>query len=169
MYRIQQFFKSVFVTKSMVDMAYVRDHLTPGQEGLFLRMQAYDRYHSVLFAKTLQSSVYRVPEDLIIAALLHDVGKSRYPINSFHRMMAVIVNKFAPQWMEKASLEKMTFFNRTFLVAKHHAQWSEEMVRSVGVSERSAWVIAHHEDKEIDETHPYANLLETFIKYDDLT
>ncbi len=169
MYRIQQFFKSLFVTKAMVDMEFVREHLTSAQEGVFLRMQAYDRYHSVLFAKTLITNVYRVQEDLIVAALLHDVGKSRYPINSFHRMGAVVARKFAPALMEKEDNQEVTFLNRTVLVSNHHAEWSEEMARIAGVSELTAWIIAHHEDETLDESHPWHDFLATFIKYDDLT
>jgi UTP:GlnB (protein PII) uridylyltransferase len=169
MYRIQQFFKSLFVTKGMVDMEFVHKHLTAAQEGVFLRMQAYDRYHSVYFAKTLISNVYKVPEDLIVAALLHDVGKSRYPINSFHRMGAVVARRFAPQVMEKENEEEVAFLNRTVLVSNHHAEWSENMAKSAGVSDLTAWIIAHHEDKVLDESHPWHELLETFIKYDDLT
>ena len=168
-YRIRQFFKSLFVTKSMVDMDFVRKHLTPAQEALFLRMQTYDRYHSVLFAKTLIAEVYKVQEDMIVAALLHDVGKSRYLISPFNRTFAVLIHKFAPKMMEDATLENVTFFNKTFLVAKHHAQWSEEMARSVGVSELTAIIIASHENENINETHPYYEMIKTFIKYDDIT
>lgn len=169
MYRIQQFFKSLFVTKSMVDMDFVRKYLSPAQEGVFLRMQAYDRYHSVLFAKTLISNVYKVPNDLIVAALLHDVGKSRYPINSLHRMGAVVARKFVPALMDKENEDEVTFLNRTVLVSNHHAEWSEEMATSVEVSDLTAWIIAHHEDKEFDANHKWNDLLQTFIKYDDLT
>ena len=168
-YRIRQFLKSIFVTNSMVDMEFVRTHLTPAQEGLFLRMQAYDRYHSVLFAKTLIDEVYRVPDDLLVAALLHDVGKSRYKINSFTRMVAVLVNKFAPHMMEDASLDNVTFLNKSFLVAKFHAEWSEEMVNMVGVSEVTSSIIASHEETNIEESHPHYDLLKIFVKFDDLT
>lgn len=159
----------MFVIKAMVDLEFVNQQLTQKQMDLFLKMQAYDQYHSVFFAKTLLAEVKNAPYDLIVAALLHDVGKSYFRISPLDRTLAVLISKFAPQLVSKASMEHPILWNKMFLVAKNHAQWSAEMAQEAGVSERAISIIASHENYVINEEQEHKKLLKIFVQFDDIT
>jgi hypothetical protein len=96
---------------------------------------------------------------LAIATLLHDVGKSRYPISVWQKTLVVLVRAVVPsaytRWSKGSPLN---LWERAFVVYEQHPQWSAEMLRTAGASEMACWLVAHH--AESLETAPTPTQLE---------
>ena len=86
-----------------------------------------------------------VPSDLAVAALLHDVGKSRYPISVWQKTWAVMIGALLPgayrRWSKGSPLN---LWERPFVVYEQHPLWSAELLQAAGASEASCWLVAHH-------------------------
>jgi predicted HD phosphohydrolase len=79
LYRVWQFWK--LVTARPLDRkadAEIRTVLSPEQQRLFGRFSASEQQHSYRVYETLKQAGQENP-DLLAAALLHDVGKTRFP------------------------------------------------------------------------------------------
>jgi hypothetical protein len=69
---------------SPADEAWVWSLLLPGERALWGRMSGADRRHAVGVAR-------RVPAELAVPALLHDVGKVESGLGTFRRVAATVV------------------------------------------------------------------------------
>ncbi len=78
--------------------------------------------------------------DLLVAALLHDIGKLRYRLNPLERAMVVLVKAINPEQAHRwGSLppdgwDRLPGWRKAFIVAEQHAGWGAEMARQAGVS-----------------------------------
>ena len=103
--------------------------------------------------------------DLLVAALLHDVGKLRYPLNPFERAMVVLVKAIKPEqarrWgsLPTNSGESVPRWRRAFVVAEHHAGWGAEMAHQAGVSALTETLIREHHHSPIQDTSSMENSL----------
>ena len=73
--RVAQFFRATFARVRTGEYDLIRERLTPAQAALFGRMSRSDQRHCLDVYTTLVRAGYQ-QDDLLIAALLHDVGKS---------------------------------------------------------------------------------------------
>jgi len=86
--------------------------------------------------------------DLLIAALLHDIGKwhPKGQIRLAHRVMRVVLGRFAPRVLNRLSSQSAKGWRRGFALAVHHPRLGAERAADLGCSPRVCWLIAHHED-----------------------
>ena len=83
LYRIQQFWQTIRAKEpSDEELVPARDLLTPKQMGLFMVMHPADKAHALEVLKKLRLRGEK-NLDLLAAALLHDVGKIRYPMSAW--------------------------------------------------------------------------------------
>ena len=87
---------------------------------------------------------YEDPE-VLIAALLHDVGKVKHPIRPWERAIAVIVRRVFPNKFHQWGQGKANLFGRAIVVSARHAEWGAELAAAAGASERVVWLIRHHD------------------------
>jgi hypothetical protein len=167
-HRIQQGVRALLAFSLPVDEALARAYLTPELMALFQGMLRSERLHSlnVLRAVLAQGDT---PRDLAAAALLHDAGKSRYPLRVWQKTLTVLVRAFIPplyrRWQAGSPAH---ILQRPFVVAACHPAWSAEMVAAAGASERTIWLIAHHQaDAALWQHHPCAPLLRRLQQADD--
>jgi hypothetical protein len=128
-------------------MELVTSVLTDSQVELFQRMQTSDQAHSVMVQNELRKDGEENP-DLLTAALLHDVGKTRAPLGIWERVMIVIVGTICRdcthEWgnCENVQPENGLGWRRAFIVAEQHPAWGADLAAECGTSpleQHPAW------------------------------
>jgi putative nucleotidyltransferase with HDIG domain len=143
-YRVQQFYRSIFQGPPRDEAAIVEPHLPPELSTLFFQMSDADRAHSIRVLSDLHENGERDP-DLLAAALLHDVGKCRSPINSIERTLAVLAERWMPSRVDAWSHGEPVGWRKPFVVSRHHPSWGADMVQQAGGSETLAKLILAHQ------------------------
>jgi putative nucleotidyltransferase with HDIG domain len=129
-----------------IDRAYVRERLsTPALADLFSRMPRADQHHGITAARTLERRGHHDP-DLITAALLHDVGKSRAPISVWGRVIVVLGEWLFPEHADRWGRGEAQGLRRPFVVRHRHAAWGAEMVDEAGASQTTTRLIRRHHE-----------------------
>ena len=95
-YRTRQFWQALGANLSPEDLDLVREVLAPSQRRLFEKLQVSEKVHSMKVLRALLDQGENHP-DLSVAALLHDVGKSRFPLNMWDRILIVVGKALFPQ------------------------------------------------------------------------
>ncbi|MBN1285974.1 MAG: HD domain-containing protein [Anaerolineae bacterium] len=140
-YRLRQGIRALTAFARPVDYDTARRHLSPGLMALFGRMRRSEQQHSIEVLRTLRAMGHTDP-DLMVAALLHDVGKSRAPFHFWDRVLVVLVEALCPTCFERWGRGAPVGWRRPFVVGLQHAAWGAEMVREAGGSARAAELVA---------------------------
>jgi len=147
-YRMWQFWQSLKKPPKQGDWAEVRSILTPPEMELFEQLPVPDQNHSLRVLRNLTSAGER-DEDLLKAALLHDIGKTRHTLSRWERVFAVLLAGLLPntsaRWGEKAPRG----LYRPLVVIHQHPIWGAELVKKAGSSRRVVWLIRHHEEQDL--------------------
>ena len=159
-YRIGQGLKALFAFSQPVDMNLAATYLPPALFDLFNRFDRGEQLHSLAVLRDVLAQG-STPDDLAVAALLHDVGKTRCPISVWQKSAAVLVRALMPsryQRWSKGSL--LNLWQRPFVVYEQHPAWSGELLAAAGASEAAQWLVTHHADSlEKWQGHTYFHLL----------
>jgi HD domain len=133
-YRMRQFWETVRAKEpTEVQLEWAREVLTPRQMGLFQIMHPSEKIHALAVLKRLQKRGEK-DHDLLVAALLHDVGKIRYPMSVWDRVIVVLGQAFFPGRTKVWGHSKARGWRRPFVVAEQHAYWGARMAAESGVS-----------------------------------
>jgi hypothetical protein len=145
LYRIHQFWQALRASLTEKELAKVREVLNqPPLLALFLRLQPSEQAHSFQVLKQLQSQG-PCPPDLLIAALLHDVGKICLPLQLWERILIVLGRKLLPRLARRWGQDERHGW-RPFVVAEQHARWGAELARQAGASPLTVALIRRHQD-----------------------
>ncbi|MCA9948277.1 MAG: HD domain-containing protein [Anaerolineales bacterium] len=146
LYRAKQFFQSITAgSLSSAAQNQIESLLDPQEVELFNCYSHSDRRHAYCVLRTLQLSEHK-QIDLLKAALLHDIGKTRVHLSVWERSIAVIGMKFFPQKATRWGAGKEDNWQRPFVVKARHAAWGAEMVAAAGSSTRTVNLIRRHQD-----------------------
>lgn len=127
-----------------VDHALVARHLTPAQQRCFARLRRSEQQHSLRVLRALQAQG-EVPPALAVAALLHDVGKTRWPFPLWQRVLVVLLPALAPGLARRlARGDTRNPLARALQLQRQHAAWGAQLARAAGADERSVALIAQH-------------------------
>lgn len=158
-----------------VDEALAARYLNAEQLTLFRRMTRSEQLHSLNVLRDVLAQSAETPRDLAQAALLHDVGKTLCPLSVAQRSLAVAMATLWPaldlHWRGPdpqaalAQLSELPWWRVGSVVRQHHPTWGALLAHSVGLSERTVWLIAHH--AEAIDDHPYVALLRRLQQADD--
>ncbi len=167
-YRIRQGLQAIFAFAQPVELPLAAQYLTPELLALFSQMRHSEQLHSLNVLRDVLANGI-TPRDLAIAALLHDVGKSRYPLRTWQKTLAVMVRKLAPSLFERWSKgNPANMWMRPFVVYVKHPNWSAEMIAAAGASESAIWLVAHHQEPASRwQDHALAYLLRQLQQADD--
>jgi hypothetical protein len=149
-YRVAQFFTTFWTSFRPVDVAYAAHHLDPELLRLFRRMSRAEQHHGIAICRALEAQGH-TDADLLIAALLHDVGKIQAPPRLWDRVIAVLGEHFAPQRATRWSVGEPRGLKRGFVVRRMHARWGAALAEQAGASSRSVTLIHHHHDPAEDD------------------
>jgi putative nucleotidyltransferase with HDIG domain len=164
LYRASQFWRTVFQKTNLGELEQAQGLLSPAQWALFRQLQAAEQEHALRIFQDLQKQGEKQP-DLLVAALLHDVGKLRYPLNPIERAMVVVMKALLParakRWGELPSGSGMDWpgWRKAFVVAEQHAAWGADLARKLGVTPLVESLIRYHHEPQVQGTTEVENLL----------
>ena len=149
-YRSRQFLDALFSAPMADDLGMVSNLLDPAQMTLFRQMHRSEQAHSIRVVQTVLSKSEGLGKtdqhDLLVAALLHDVGKSRYPLQIWDRILIVLGKRLFPGAVRRLGNREPRGWWRAFVVAEQHANWGAEMAARAGASRLSVNLIRRHQD-----------------------
>jgi len=150
LYRVWQFIQALTARRlTPAEWQEVSPLLSPPQQGLFRRMETNDQRHSLQVLRTLVRAG-ETHHDLLVAALLHDVGKSRHPLRLWERPVVVLTRLFRPamvvRWGQRAGDEDWGW-RRPFVIYEQHPAWGAQMASEAGCSPLTVWLIRWHQER----------------------
>lgn len=128
------------------DDAWARSRLPEVEFELYRSMDPRDRDHAVRVAKALLRRHADAQDEVVRAALLHDVGKSQLPYRVHERIFVHVLRAGTPP----PSPLRAGFAGARQLAA-HHPRIGAEMIRKAGGSDRVAELVRRHERPGDDE------------------
>ncbi|NJL94223.1 MAG: HD domain-containing protein [Anaerolineae bacterium] len=150
-----------------VSTAQAAPYLSEQEMALFVQMRRPEQQHHLRVLNDLLCNGYTHPA-LLKAALLHDVGKTRYPFGLGARVMVVLVKKFWPARFATWSQGSPQGWRRPFVVSAQHPAWSAEMARAAGSDGLTQELIARHQEKHSSTSDAeFAGLLSVLQAADD--
>jgi len=151
-YRVWQFWQGFKRFPQEGDQEVINTVLFQEEQDLFQQLPAADQNHSLRVFRSLQTQGEDDP-DLLKAALLHDLGKIRYPLRRWERVFAVLVAGLFPRRVQMWGEGKPIGLRRPLAIVKQHPQWGADLAQSAGSSPRTVWFIQNHE-KDLPEGSP---------------
>ena len=143
--RTRQLWSALFVEPTPQGLNLARKHLSARQMALFMRMDPGEQVHALRVLKTLRRRGEDHPA-LMVAALLHDSGKLRYPLQVWERVLVVLGGAFFPNQAKVWGRGPARGWRRAFVVAEHHSSWGAELAAECGASPLTVRLIwRHHE------------------------
>lgn len=144
-YRIHQFRQALRPEIRSEELHWAFDILPPTAIQLFLRQSLAEQRHALDVALDLWSGSR--DRNLIIAALLHDCGKSMSPLNLIARIYIVVLQR-APRKTWDFLLRLSPFFSSPLRTAQEHPIWGAELTHGLGLdAEIVELILNHHSPK----------------------
>lgn len=145
-YRLRQGLRALLAFSQPVDYTLAEHYLTPMLLARFCEMRRSEQLHSLRVLRALLAQG-ETSHALAVAALLHDVGKSLYPMSLWQRSLPVLVKAVSPRWLERlAQNDPRSRWLRGFVVYVHHPAWSGDLIERHNGSADAVWLAAHHAD-----------------------
>ena len=155
--RLRQGLNALTAFAQPVDRALAAQHLTPEMQACFARLRRSEQLHSLRVLRALLAGG-EVSPALAVAALLHDVGKTRWPFPLWQRVLVVLLPRLAPRLAERlAQGSEADPLARPFILCERHPVWGAAMARAAGADERTVRLIERHAQPPGDD-HELARL-----------
>ena len=149
-YRAHQFWAAWHARPTRRAIAQGREILNPEQMALFSQMQPSDQAHSLAVMAQIKTSPDGVAEtylhDLLVASLLHDVGKSRYPLSIWERAIIVVSEAMFPSQVERLGAASPDGWRKAFVIAKMHPEWGASMAAEASTTPLAIQLIREHQN-----------------------
>jgi len=149
LYRLRQFWRTLPVKTDPRELEQAKARLNSAQWELFERLQLGEKRHALAMLHHLLAQGEQQP-DLLVAALLHDTGKLRYPLSPMERAMVVLAEAVVParvrNWgsLPDGGFESLPRWRKAFVVAEHHASWGADLAHMAGASPLAETLIREH-------------------------
>jgi putative nucleotidyltransferase with HDIG domain len=155
-YRIRQTWDALTAKPENSDLQEVKEFLPPSQFSLFIGLHTSEQSHSIAVYRQLLENGASQP-DLLTAALLHDVGKNRYPIHFWDRIFIVLGKGVAPSLIESWGAAEPDSWKRPFVVSQKHAGWGAQMAAAAGATQLTVELINRHQEQILTEDEAPSN------------
>lgn len=145
--RLRQGLAALLAFHTSPDLELAREYLTQRELVSFKSMSRADQVHSLRVLRLVLRAAPKAPSPLTRAALLHDIGKSRYHLAVWQKSLSVVLLRIAPSLCRKLSDERsFGKWRAPFVVSQHHPKWSGELLRDCGADAAVIWLAEHHHD-----------------------
>ena len=144
-YRARQFFRALFARASAEELRAVAQVLPAESFALFRAMPAQDQRHAVDVYEALRQAGH-TNQHLLVAALLHDVGKSAGRLPPWQRAMFVLMSRFTPRLTVLLSQGEPRGWRRLFTTYARHSEVGARWARDAGCSPLTVALIRRHEE-----------------------
>jgi hypothetical protein len=145
-YRIRQFWRAVTARRlSVEEWREIEKILTPAEGELFRLLARADQAHSYRVMKTLSGGAPQ-SRALLVAALLHDVGKTRVRLPLWLRPAIILGQALFPGRVKEWGQADPTGWRRPFVIKARHPEWGAQMALAAGSEPLTIALIRRHQD-----------------------
>lgn len=144
-YRLSQAWHGVTARVQPEEQPFLDALLPSAARALFVTMSTGDQRHCLNVCYALKAQGCR-DDDLLAAALLHDVGKGGGRVRFWIRPVMVLLRALAPGLLHTLAASPDPFWRRPFYAAWHHADIGADLAAAAGLSERAVLLIRTHHD-----------------------
>ena len=150
-YRARQLGHILTAAPHIADLQAATALLTPAQLALFQAMHPAEQAHSLRVHALLVQRGQTNP-DLLMAALLHDTGKTHHLLGVGERVWIVLVHTICPnleiRWGDSAlpTHGVSAWLRRSLIIARQHPAWGAALATQTGASPLCVNLIRRHQD-----------------------
>ena len=145
-YRVGQFIRALTAGVPEEEAAQATRILPPEARGLFRRQAIQDQRHALAVYHTLCRAGHTDPR-LLMAALLHDVGKAAAGLPAWQRAVIVVLGRFAPRLLTWMSQGAPQGWRRPFVVHARHPQVGARWAQEAGCPPLTVALIRRHQEQ----------------------
>ena len=149
-YRFKQFYWSWTAGPlSDAQQAQVETVLVSAELINLFYTQSYDeQQHTMRILDLLRQANHHHPS-LHKAALLHDLGKTRFSLSILDRVLIVLASRIIPQRARRWGDDPNPPYRhrKAFVIRRWHPMWGAEMVANSDLDQLSINLIRRHQDK----------------------
>jgi len=145
-YRVEQFLRALTAQRAVSEQRVKRaiEILRPEARALFVQQAPQDQLHALSVYEMLVARGHS-NEDLLTAALLHDVGKAASPASPLQRGFFVLAERFAPGTLGRLVRARAGNRNDALATYANHAEIGARRADEAGCSTLTVELIRNHE------------------------
>lgn len=141
-YRIRQFWQALRPKICSEELNWAFGILPSSAIPLFLDQSLAEQRHALDVALDLRSAEPR-NRNLLIAALLHDCGKTKNPLNVWERIYIVLLQRASRKTWD-CLLRSCSFLSSPLRTAQEHPTWGAELALHIGLDMEIVELIHYH-------------------------
>ena len=164
LYRAKQFWFTLTATPDPAATRMSGALLSSQQMALFARMHPAEQAHGLTVCLKLSSQGETHP-DLLVAALLHDVGKSSSPMRIWERVIIVLAKAIYPPGVKRWGYNHQgnqlppRGWRHPFIVSECHPTWGADMAHQAGISPLAETLIRRHQEPVVKDPQSLEDIL----------
>jgi len=145
---VRRFLRALTAHVDPSDRQVIADNLTPAQQRLFWAMMLQDQRHSLDVFYTLQRRGCQ-DEDILLAALLHDVGKGY--VRLWQRVVFVLLLACAPWLLRRLAKPSGSGWRRAMASIKEHGTRGAALAQEAGAPPVVVELIRNHQREHLSD------------------
>jgi putative nucleotidyltransferase with HDIG domain len=139
---VRRFLRALRARVDPAERQVITDNLTPAQQRLFWAMMLEDQRHSLDVFYTLQRRGCQ-DQDLLLAALLHDVGKGE--VHLWHRVLFVLLRAGPSGLLRSLAQPNGAGWRRALASINEHGRRGAALVQEAGAPPAVVELIRNHQ------------------------
>ncbi len=143
-YRLRQFWEALRARPDPQALEAAQRVLAPSLWALFRQMPPNEQAHALRVFQRLRQAGH-TEHDLLVAALLHDVGKALHHPRLWERVAVVLAYACCPRRAFQLGEGEPRGWRRPFVLARQHPEWGARLAADAGASPEVAALIRHHQ------------------------